>query len=313
VIKVGLTRPEQYSPEKALMGQVSYQLLRTGQPPTPAEIERFETITRDLQLSNGVFRTTCRGRFSDLDARINPTLRSYFGDRPIEIHDWAASDCVTAAEWAQTLKPLFPRLHFTASDLITELTEVTLRSGEVYILEAEGQPIQYVRPPFVVNLQAPIPWRFTINRLLQVRAMRRWKGLAWCEGASVQSISIVHPAARELERSSTYFSIRRHSVFEPLDTPCDSIRTMNIFNRNYFREAQILSGISAVFGSLRPGGVWIVGRTSALGEHNITCLTKNGPRFRMFQRFGRGSEIEEMVLRFCVSAPRAVELVTPPV
>ena len=260
------------------MGNVSYQLLRTGQPPSPADIERFETISRDLQLSNGVFRTTGRGRFADFDVRVNRILKNHFGDCPLNVEDWAASDCVTAAEWAQSLKPLFPRLSFTASDLVAELTELTLPGGEVYICEPDGQPIQYIRPPFVVNLQAPIPWRFTVNRILQIRVLRQWKRLGPPRGASVRTISLVHPLARELEQSSTFFYIRRRSVFEPLATPCDCIRTMNILNQNYFSSDQILNGAGIVFRSLRPGGVWIIGRTTAPGQHDTTVLVKTGPR-----------------------------------
>ena len=36
---------------------------------------------------------------------------------------------------------------------------------------------------------------------------------------------------------------------------------MNIFNRAYFSEEQLAAGAAAMFDSLEPGGIWIVGRT----------------------------------------------------
>ncbi len=74
------------------------------------------------------------------------------------MEDWAASDCLTSAEWAAELFPLFPHLDFVASDLLLFLWEAKKQRGEErFILEPDGTPLQYVRPPFVVRLSQPEP------------------------------------------------------------------------------------------------------------------------------------------------------------
>src|SRR5207245_10776478 len=94
-----------------------------------------------------------------------------------------------------------------------------------------------------------------------------------------------------LRLSSPRFSIRRHSVFEPSERLCDVIRTMNIFNVAYFPRQRLLEGARAVAASLRPGGVWIVGRTVRENPpvHNASIFVREAEGFRLLDRFGAGS------------------------
>ena len=50
--------------------------------------------------------------------------------------------------------------------------------------------------------------------------------------------------------------------------------------------------------SLGEGGVWIVGRTfqETPPDHNVSILIREKQGFRLLDRFGKGSEIEELVL-----------------
>src|SRR5947209_18340746 len=103
---------------------LSYRLLRTGIPPTRQEIAVFENIMQQMRLHSGVYRTTFRGRFAAFDEFINRLLPHRFdANALLEIHDWAASDCLTSAEWAQVLFRVFPNARLHASDLTLHLIE----------------------------------------------------------------------------------------------------------------------------------------------------------------------------------------------
>jgi hypothetical protein len=254
-----------------------------------------------------------------LNPIVNNTLRSSFSaSQQLRVEDWAASDCLTSAEWASELFPLFPHLEFSASDLLLFLFEVKRKGREErFILEPDGTPLQYIRPPFVVRLGQPEPKLFVLNWLLARSARRKWTGLRQsvdlpssstvtedrivdANGWEIRKLPLVHPEALELATQDGRFSIRSHSAFARADQPCHVIRTMNIYNRAYFSEDRLREGVRAVLGSLTEGGIWIVGRTAdeAATSHNATIFRKeDGGTLKAIQRVGLGSEIEELALQ----------------
>jgi hypothetical protein len=345
LLKLGLYRLDQY--QEPLPGKwsgvlcsflrlqfsrttrVSYQLLRTSIPPSQKEVSLFEWTIRQVRLSSGVYRTTWRGRFRLLDDFLNNLLRSRFeSSLPLDIHDWAASDCLASSEWYLSLEPLFPNARVTASDLTLFLVEVRLAGGEAYILEPSGEPLQYIRPPFVTRLNPPEPWCLVVNWLLQCWAQRKLRQLrgTWEapmerlnsedredleeDGFMFRKVPLVHPEVEAFRRSSKAFEICRHSAFDALPRPCHVIRTMNIFHLGYFPREELSKGARAVWKSLLPGGVWIVGRTTCEDppEYGVSVLVKERNRFRLLHRYGGASEIEELALGICETNPSGGQL-----
>jgi len=327
MMKLGVYRPSQFAEHTAKSRvlprrtRLAYTLLRTSLPPSPEEIERFEYIMRHVHLSGGVYRTTAGGRFQTLDAFLAPLLQKHFGGAagPLRIEDWAASACITSVEWFQNLTDLFPGVQLTASDLHLYLVEVVLPNGASYIVEAEGQPIQYVKPPFVIPMNRTEPALLPLNRWLQSQAQRTFQkleqqGLAaairqgsdrdeWKQGDLLfRKIPLVHPRALALQQSNPAFRVENHSVFEARPGLCDVIRTMNILNLSYFSQEQLMEGVRTVWKSLQPGGVWMVGRTieeqteQAPAVHHASVFQKTPDGFRLMARHGSPSEIEDLAL-----------------
>jgi len=274
---------------------------------------------RQMQLSSGVFRTTVRQRFANLNPQIATLLAEHLdADAPLSIHDWAASSCLTSAEWTQSLFTQFPSAHLTCSDLTLYLLEATLPSGEVFVFEQDGALLQYLMGPFVIRLVPPEPRLIALNSYLGTRAPSRFQQLAplslipspWLQqdlfstppltvsGTSFQKIPLVHPEAGALAVQDPRFHILQHSAFDSLSTPVDVIRSMNIFNNAYFPPAKLASGARAVWHSLRPGGLWIVGRTVSEDPpvHEVTVFRRTADSFERIWRDGPGSEIEALVL-----------------
>ena len=76
---------------------------------------------------------------------------------------------------------------------------------------------------------------------------------------------------------------------------------MNIYNSCYFAEAELAKGVSAIFQSLKVGGMWIVGRT----EHeegpirnDVTILRRSDYGFQLLDRLNGGSELEVSLERW---------------
>jgi hypothetical protein len=256
----------------------------------------FEDICFSLCTSNGTWRTTFRDRFEDVDALSVRLMEPPFQrDAAIQIQDRAVSSGLTSCQWAKRLFAVFPNARFEASDLITELQEICANTGERYVTEPGGEPLQYIRPPFVVALNYPESWRNPLLRYVATRARSRYKRLNG--DRTVLPISCIHPEAQVLARVNPNFRIQVRSVFDLTPSACDVLRTMNILNLSYFSKDRLREAAAVVFESVRPNGIWIVGKTR---EDNFTNHTtffrrlENG--WEVIGRIGDGSEIEELAL-----------------
>jgi hypothetical protein len=298
-------------------GHLDYRLLRTGIPPSALEITVFEDITRRMQLSSGIFRTTSPSRFRDLNEWITPVLAGHFTqETALEVQDWAASDCSTSVAWHAKLKEAFPNATLTASDLNVYLIEMPVDGGS-FILDAGLGLLQYAAPPMVIRIMPPeSPW-MVVNRMLARRAQARFKRLWRQRGIKDEAVQfapgvdelrqgetvfrripLIHPMAVALERVTPSFRIDRHSIFDRAQEPAQVIRTMNILNNGYFEPAMLERGARTVWESLQPGGLWIVGRTIQEEPtiHHTSILTKTADGFRVVDRHVEKSEIEDLVL-----------------
>jgi hypothetical protein len=333
MFKLGIFRLEDYCPEapgmfgrlrwRLIRHRISLQLLRTAIPPSDREIAVFEALMQGLRLNSGIYRTTFHGRFRDLDQFVNELLVERFASTPpLEIQDWAASDCLTSSEWAASVLPLFPNARLEASDLTLFLVEVSYGKHTV-IQERDGQPLQYISPSFVVNLnraeQRPRLLTFFLRKrahsiVAEVNA-RLAIPAEWLDSGSdplsrppfvARKLPVVHPEAVLFHTRNDRFSITRHSAFDALPQPVDVIRSMNIYNLSYFEPPQLLEGAKAVWRSLKLRGVWIVGRTSeeTPPSHNVSIFERTDAGFRLARRCGDGSEIESIVLDLQVMPPQ---------
>jgi hypothetical protein len=295
--------------------RISLQLLKTAIPASGREIAVFEALMQDLLLNSGIYRTTYHGRFRNLDRFVNELLAGRFASTaPLDIRDWAASDCLTSSEWAASLLPLFPNARLEASDLTLFLVEVNYGKYTV-IQERDGRPLQYISPSFLINLNRPEQRPRVLARLMRKRvqsiAAKSNACLAipaeWLDSDSdslsrppfvARKLPMVHPDAVLFRARNERFSIARHSAFDALPRPVDVIRSMNIYNLSYFEPPQLLEGAKAVWKSLKPGGLWIAGRTwhETPPSHNVSIFERTDAGFQLARRYGDGSEIESIVL-----------------
>jgi hypothetical protein len=307
VLRFGIWTRDQFnrayiSPGKPIP-QASYALLDVPDDATEQDIRMFEAITLGLHTSNGTSRATVSHRFDDVDCVSCRVLKQlYDKDSELFIQDRAMSHGLTSCEWAQKLFRFFPLAQVEASDRILFIYRVSLPSGETFIVEPDGHPLQYIRPPFVVSIAHREPLRFPLNHVVAAYAKRKFRRLALhehgtdpkvTEESRITEISCVHPRARSLSKTNTHFCIRTRCIFDR--TPgIDVLRTMNILNKTYFRPPQLIKAAIATFESLKPGGIWIVGRTleEDLANH-ATILRRHEQGWEVLERVGRGSEMEE--------------------
>ncbi len=315
VYKTGICTSEELRNRRSIFGRVrplSCLLLRDGGP-------NFEAVLADLTLDRNVTRLTYRGRFTDVNATVDALLQERYGpSEEVEIHDWAASDCLSSAEWAADLLPRLSHAKVVASDIVLYFVLLQRSGAEHYVLLPDGRPFQFIRPPFVIPLDRYDTVFYPVNRVLGWRARRQlpavqqaaqmaeWSGVLddrtvvsspW----EISKILLVHPEARLLANRESRFLIRQHSVFLPLAKPVQAIRTMNVLNLSYFQKQDMIAGAAAVHSSLTDRGVWILGRTRKEDQTDRNCVTlfeKRCDRFVVLRRINGGSEVESIVADF---------------
>jgi hypothetical protein len=74
----------------------------------------------------------------------------------------------------------------------------------------------------------------------------------------------------------------------------DVIRAANILNRGYFQAPQLIMMLQNIFVRLREGGILIVSRTVD-GVNHASVLQKEISGFRILDRLGNGSEIDDLI------------------
>jgi hypothetical protein len=286
-------------------------------PPSPVEVRLFESLTKDLQLRGGVYRTTSQARFRDLDSWLTPLLARHFdGATAFDAQDWAASDCLASLAWHDELIATFSRLRLIASDVTLHLIEMQVAEGS-YVFEAGADVLQFCSPPFVIRLNPAESSSLIVNRLLARRAVARLARLrhsldvdpAAVEfpdgvdevqrgGLTFRKIPLVHPAIAARAHATESFRVQSHSVFQRANEPAHVIRTMNILNAGYFSAEMLTHAARSVFQTLFPGGLWILGRTMQDDPplHHVSVLVKTETGFRLLERYNEKSEVEDLAL-----------------
>jgi len=317
MLKLGICTAVQDTPLRRLWrrGLVAATILPTQESSAQADFHRFERVVSHLRLSNGTVMTTLSKRLVAVDERVAGALRTIFPrSTHLLVEDWAVSTGITALEWFRSLLGLYPNLRFAASDWILYLIEVRREQKHyAFIVEPSGNPIQYIRDPFVVSLTGQQHLLYFINRIVQRRALREWENLAkhihfpvdWAARGEPQSkllppfslrrIPVLHP--RVLNQRNEQFTVKQHSVFSRLAQPVHVIRTMNILNHSYFSQSRLQSAADTVRHSLVPDGIWVVGRTvkDKPPEHEVSVLQNGSDGWKPILRIGNGSEIESTI------------------
>lgn len=312
MLKFGIWTHEQYlkeDPEKRRYygARVSCALLDVGANPGPELVRAFEDISFTLRTTNGTCRTTFRNRFPDVNAAAIEHMRRFWpADAALRVQDRASSHGLTTWEWAETLLAAFPNAVLESSDVLQYFVRLALDNGESYIVEPDGRPLQYIKPPFVVGVHHPGPRRWPVNQWVAGRARKRFERLnlpaRWISstggsGFTVNKIPYIHPDALRFSKTNPNLQFRERSVFDHTPGECDVIRTMNILNKAYFSEEQLAEGARAVYDSLRPGGLWIVGRTlEEVFTNHVTFLRRREDGWEVLGRIGDGSEMEQLAL-----------------
>jgi hypothetical protein len=99
-------------------------------------MSRFEQISVGFRTSNGTTRLTFRRRLLDVNTTTLELMQQWHPrDAELHVEDRAASNCLTAAELAEQLFPVFAHATIEASDRLLSGLRISLGRGKAYIIE----------------------------------------------------------------------------------------------------------------------------------------------------------------------------------
>jgi hypothetical protein len=250
-----------------------------------------------LKMRNGTFKLTRPSRFAGLNAEIASVIEERSKDLR-EVLDIGASTGSTTIELADFLGKLGCSPNVVGTDLFIDAHLVKLLPGLRVLADAEGWPLQYDI--------AGLPVRAWVRRL---------DYLTFTAGPRLLARALVRPRLRRKIREGQTTPVRMESralagrdvklvendIFAL--TPSfvgrfDFIRAANILNIGYFPADRMVLAISNIRSYCRgPGALLLVVRSVGPAMHDGTLFElKDGGRFEIRARIGKGSEIEPLVL-----------------
>ena len=252
-----------------------------------------------LRLRNGTFKTTADCRMDDLNEFVIERWREA-GFRPTHALDVGASSGISSVEWLHALSKAGFAAVLTATDLVLWAELVPLAPG-FFALEHAGHPLQYTICGIGIR-----PWRRRLDYVT---------GYALLSGAAAQLAQSCGPHVRSNDAARIKVQLlSKRAVAESTITwaeddvlapnprgfirSFDAIRAANLLNRDYFSQTELHRAIRNLKERLAGPGSWlIVNRTLGDGSNHATLftLTLSGG-FIAQARFGRGSEVEDIVL-----------------
>lgn len=274
-----------------------------------------EKFFYSIELSNGTHKRTWAGRLDDVDQVLLAVFRK-FDVTPKTFLDVAVSSGVSTVSWCDALRQAGLRPSMTATDLTMTAYLIRLHDWLHVLVDKEGFPLQYDVCGYAWRPRCRFRFYPLGNGALTVLwdvLYRRTAG-KYDLLARLKSLGLTTPAVGDplikAEIKLVTRRLRDNPDIELLDddilapTPThlqrrfEVIRAANILNRGYFSKEQLRTAVTHLRDRLvGDGSFFLVVRTDETATNNGTLFLLNADgTFRVVERIGAGSEIEDIVL-----------------
>jgi hypothetical protein len=269
-------------------------------------------IIRSLLLPNTTGKTTCSGRFKEVDKAVATLVKQKYANSLLCL-DVGASDGATSVDLYEYLKEI-PGLTYLISDLNEFLF---IRRGPIWndVCDDDGNLIQTSIGPFVIPVTTichmhPLQ---LINRILFLIAwnFRRKKVKYEClysmhspSCTSFVRVPLICEQAQELFHCDPRVKFIRMDLFSPPPLTCQFVRVMNVLNRSKgkrfgFSDEEIFMALRSLIPLIDESAFLLLGRTTPISsaemQTNATLFIKEGKNMIVSSRFGNGSELERII------------------
>lgn len=266
---------------------------RSAEALLQAEEDAFFSAIRN---GNNTFKRTHRARFADLDEELIRAAKE--GRRsPREVLDVGISSGTTTLDLQAALTAAGLRPRITGTDLALHASLVPLGGGASALVGPEGHLLQ-----LEVAGRSVRPWRRRLDWLTGMWVGRpllvRWAMARLGHASERRPVMLVSPRLRE-DRSIEVVEDNILCRRKEFTGRFDMIRAANILNRDYFGSDQLRAALDNLRSYLSgPGALLLIVRSHNDGSNHGTLFQlREGGRLDVRQRFGDGSEVEELAMQ----------------
>ncbi|MEX2286549.1 MAG: hypothetical protein WD648_05615 [Planctomycetaceae bacterium] len=275
----------------------------------------LERLYNQLTIAHGIYKTTRRGRFCELDrVLLDDVRRRFVGIDTLRVHDLAASNGISSFELFNAIRA-HRAVDFQFSDLYDRLFVVRAPESQWdVVFDSSGAALQYVGRGFALCAKRGESRRYPINCLLkrmldysllpraaEILAQARSPAGRLAAGR-VRDVLLLHPECVRAQQDHSNLMFRRHDLFMPLAEQYHLVRAMNILNRGYFNDERIVAGVRACLQGLTEGGMLVVGRTieEEDGRTRASAFIRSDHAMQCVWDFNEGAEIKGLVEGVCL-------------
>lgn len=240
-----------------------------------------------ISTSNDTMKTTCVGRFSDLN---NLVLELLSNKELCIIHDVAISSGITSVELYEYLSSKKQHFEMYTSDKFSTFNV----QGNYFckICDHDFNPSSYYL--MGVYFGPALSWKFFVSKYFY-SFLKLFK---FDKDREYKEISVFSKKMVCLLKDGKMTHIE-YDIFESkLFDKFNFVRCMNVLNKAYFEDDLILSGIANIFFSLKNGGLLQIGRTDDYGINNVSFYRRSGTQLELQEIVNSGSELHNLIMLF---------------
>lgn len=270
--------------------------------------KRLDLVYATIRGGPDNLKVTFAGRYKAIDSQVVEEIEKIFpDDRPLRIHDMAASNAITSFELFERLKHRdHVRVH--ATDYYDAVYVVSVAGSRwKVIFDAEDQPLQFVGTGMVVQatkmrkknrLRYPVNW--AIQRILFASVLPKARQILKTDGndESVERIELFHPKCIATARSDSRFTLGRDNLLAPAAGAYEVVRILGVVN--FFGRDLIEPMFRAVCEHVVDGGLLIAATMNYVkkdpAQVPTTIFQRRGDRFAAIRDLFDGHPYRELIL-----------------
>jgi len=248
------------------------------------EDKLYADVVARLRYGDVTGKSTEIGRFDDLI-----DVLDLLPDQDLLIHDVGCSSGVTSLDLMSALELKNKKYELTISDRFLVLLIFGKRIKYLYDSDEILRQIYLGR----ILCDEKLSNVFFLSRLLfQILTPRRLRDL---EIDEVDKVALVNQEVREYIESGDLIAKSYNIFMRDDDNRYNFIRCMNLLNRSYFSDDQIVVGLKNLINALEHKGHLQIGRTDIYGVNMVSVFQKNTDGLALVLQFNGGAEIEHLV------------------
>ncbi len=248
------------------------------------ENEVLEKFYTDIYAQNKTSKRTANNRFTDID---KISLKYLSNENLNTIHDVAVSSGITSDNFYELLQK--EQINFKM-DISDKYSLIHVKKGFITkIFDADNQLFfAYWGIFFAGDKNIFFPLTVLLYKIIKKFTENY---------GSDYSLYLFHPKIlKKLQENK--INIIEYDIFSSsVEKKYSFVRCMNILNKGYFSDNELVKAINNIKKSLHEDGVLLIGRTNAKGINRASFFKKTGNGFILLKDINKGSEVKNLVLK----------------